>query len=427
MNELRPRGHTRFGAARHGRLRGRGPWALIGKIVASVVAVVLISTVSVGAYAAWDLVHSAKKSVHLVGEPKQPIPDIGAIKGGVNILMAATDTRTGQASEFGPLSGSSGAGNNDVTMLLHLSQDHTHMTVVSFPRDLMVPIPKCPNGNGGSTPAQDQAMFNTTLAEGGLPCIVLTVEAMTGLQIPFAGLITFDGVVAMSNAVGGVPVCIDNGIDDPYTGLNLSPGTHVIQGAEAAQFLRTRHGVGDGSDLGRISNQQLFLSALARTIKSAGTLTNPAKVWALAKATVQNVQLSDSLDNITTLYQIAIALKDINLNNVLFVQYPVYDDPANPNRVLPSDDADTLIAALKNDQPLQLTGGTGDGTNTVQPSAAPTPAPTSTGVAPGSSGTGSASGTPAPSDTSAPVQLPSNVTGQTAATQTCSNGNGPSN
>lgn len=405
---------SRMGIARHGRLHSK-PWATFAKVVASVAAVAVVSVLGIGGVAAASLISSAKPVIHLKGE--QSVPDIAALKGGVNILIAASDTRSGQGNSWGTLDDSSGAGNNDVTMLLHLSADHTHAIVVSFPRDLMIPIPAC-----GDNSAQDQAQFNSTLSEGGMSCVVSTVESLTGIKIPFAGLITFEGVVAMSNAVGGVQVCIGgDGIHDPDTSLNLDPGEVTLKGQDAAEFLRTRHGVGDGSDLSRISNQQVFLSSLVRTIMSDGTLTNPVKVWGLAKATVSNVQLSESLDNVTTLYQIAGALKGLNWNNIAFVQYPVVDDPDNDNRVIPDDaSAQTLVDAIAHDQAVQITAGTGQGSVDASSGSTSSSTPSTSG---GTSTSGSSKGSTS-TPTSTPVQLSDNTHGQTAATQTCSNGAG---
>ncbi|GAB3395955.1 hypothetical protein GCM10027568_29020 [Humibacter soli] len=418
-NERSPKG-----IARHGRLRAQ-PWATFGKVVASVVAVAVVSVLGIAGVAAVNLVSGTKQSFHLHGEASQPIPNIAALQGGVNILVAATDTRSGQGGAWGTLDDSSGAGNNDVTMLLHLSSDHTHAIVVSYPRDLMVPIPAC-----GNNYAQDQAQFNTTLSEGGMSCVADTVTQMTGIKIPFAAEITFEGVVAMSNAVGGVQVCIGgNGINDPDTSLVLPAGNVTLQGQDAAEFLRTRHGLNDGSDLARISNQQVFLSSLVRTIMSNGTLTNPAKVWGLAKATTSNVRLSDNL-NVTTLYQIAMALKGLSWSNIAFVQYPVVTDPDDSNRVVPDDAAaQTLNQAIINDQYVQITGGTGDGsvTASTQPAQQPTPSSTpapSTGKKSSKTSTSPATPSGTPTPTSTPVPLSDNVHGQTAATQTCSNGAG---
>jgi LCP family protein required for cell wall assembly len=408
---------AREGIARHGRLHTH-PWATFGKVVASIAAVAVVSVLGVAGVAAVNLVSDAKKSFHLSGEPAQAIPNIAALKGGVNILVAASDTRSGQGDSWGTLADSAGAGNNDVTMLLHLSADHNHAIVVSYPRDLMVPIPAC-----GNNSAQSQAQFNTTLSEGGMACVADTVTQLTGIKIPFAAEITFEGVVAMSNAVGGVQVCVGgDGINDPDTSLNLPAGNVTLQGQNAAEFLRTRHGVGDGSDLARISNQQVFLSSLVRTIMSDGTLTNPVKVWGLAKATTSNVHLSDSLNNVTTLYQIAMALKGLSWSSIAFVQYPTVSDPEDTNRVIPDESAaQTLNTAILDDQYIQITGGTGDGSVTTSDQPAQQPTPTSAPSS-GKKGKGTATATPSPSST--PVPLSSNVHGQTAATQTCSNGAG---
>ncbi|KQR54778.1 LytR family transcriptional regulator [Leifsonia sp. Leaf336] len=438
MTDL-PRRHQRArgpAPVRHGRLPRRRVGISAVKLFAGVVAVVLVSSVSVAAYAVWDVARSVKPGVHLAALPghtaiPQDIPNVGAIAGGVNLLLAGTDTRSGLGGVYNSSDeqdASTGEGNNDVTMLLHIAQDHKSMMVVSFPRDLMVRIPTCPAPDGnGTVSGSSYAQFNTALSRGGLACVVLTVEKLTGLTIPFGAVINFNGVSAMSTAVGGVQVCLASPVTDDYTNppLDLPAGQSTLVGDEALSFLRSRHGVGDGSDLGRISNQQVFLSALARKIVSGGVLSNPVALYALAKAAVQNVTPSDTLTNPTTLVQIALALKDTGLQNMVFLQYPVVSDPDNPNRVIPDDNASSAVNdALVNDQPVALTGTTGRAAEDPTATATPTPTDSSTpsdsaSPAPGDSG----SGTPAPSTTSGPVELPSSVTGQTAAQQTCTKGN----
>jgi anionic cell wall polymer biosynthesis LytR-Cps2A-Psr (LCP) family protein len=230
----------------------------------------------------------------------------------------------------------------------------------------------------------------------------------------------------MSNAIGGVPVCVAGDITDPYTGLDVKAGDNTLEGSQALAFLRTRHGVGDGSDLGRISNQQVFLSSLVRTIKSADTLTNPLKVYGLAKAAVNNIQLSESLQNVTTIASMAVALKDIDVSKVVFVQYPNHyvDGGVAPT----VDAADTLMTALKNDQAINLAGDTGVGSQadpnapatqtpaTQAPADTATQAPADTATQAPADGSTDASGGSADSS----VSLPSDVHGQTAAQYTCS-------
>src|SRR6187402_2216839 len=346
---------------RHGRLRRTSPVATVFRFLGVALAVVLVSAISVGAVAAWEVTSSIKGGLELrdsAGKKIAPPPSIDAIEGGVNLLLAGTDTRSGQGGAFANKAdqqASSGAGNNDVTMLLHISADHTNATVVSFPRDLMVPMPACPRENGTTVGATSLAMFNTALSRGGLNCVVLTVEQMTGLKIPFAAEITFDGVIGMSDAVGGVTVCIASPIKDPYVGLNLPAGTATLEGAQALAFVRSRHGVGDGSDLGRISNQQVFLSALSRKLSSGGVLSNPLQLYSIAKTAASNMTLNSFLANPTTMVSIALALKDIGLGNVVFLQYPTVSDPTNANRVIPiASSAKSLNAALVADQPIEL-------------------------------------------------------------------------
>lgn len=215
---------------------------------------------------------------------------------------------------------------NDLTMLVHVSQDQSNAVAVSIPRDMVVPIPSCPREDGkGSYNSMSAQPIHNTLASGGLPCTVLTVESLAGLKIPFAALITFQGVIQMSTAEGGVPVCINGPLSDKYSGISLpKAGTYMLAGADEPAFLRSRHGVGDGSDLGRISSQRVFLSSLVRTVKSNDTLTNFTKLYGIATAASQNMALSNRLKNVNTMASLALALvlKGIPLNRITFVQYP---------------------------------------------------------------------------------------------------------
>ncbi|MCI4657084.1 LCP family protein [Cryobacterium zhongshanensis] len=419
---------------RHGRLAHRGPVRSLGKFLAISLVVLTVSTGAVVAFAAWDVARSVKPGIHLAhdadtpGSTTAPAADVAAITGGVSLLLTGTDTRTGQGGVYATseeLEASSGAGSNDVTMLLHIAEDHQSVSVISFPRDLMIPVPACQQADGSTVSASSRVMMNTTLARGGLSCVVSTIEKLTGLRIPFAAQISFTGVTAMSNAVGGVTVCIASPITDDNTNppLHLVPGQQTIVGDEALSFLRTRHGVGDGSDLGRISNQQVFMAALARKVESGGVLGNPVTLYSLAKAATSNMVLSDTLTNPTTLVQIALALKDTGLANMVFLQYPTVADPQNVDRVVPqSSGAELVNAALVADQPIVLSGLPGRGA-VLDPSATPAPAPAAPASPSPSASVPATTAGPAPTPTPTGAVLPASVTGQTAAEQTCSKGN----
>ncbi|MDO4143190.1 LCP family protein [Clavibacter michiganensis] len=398
------------GIARHGRLRRPSGVRTAVKALAAVTAVVIASTGSVAAFAAWDLARTVQANAVDIGDGRAAPPSIGGIDGGADILLVGGDTRDGQGDGYGTGKDVQTGNLNDVTMLLHISEDHTRATVVSFPRDMLVDMPACTRPDGSEEPASSGVQINVALKCGGLPCVVRAVEAITGLEVPYGGVIQFNGVVAMSNAVGGVPVCIAKRLHDPKTDLDLQPGIHPLQGREAVQFLRTRYGVGDGSDIDRISNQQVFLSALLRTITSTDTLTNPAEVYGIARAAIDNMVLSTSLDSPAAIASLALTVKDIPLDRFTFVQYPstrlesgrVAQDVAKGDEMirLVADDADFTLAP----------GSTGQGVAAPEPAAGvPTTLTPDAGAAPSA-------------DPSAPAVLPEGVTGQTASEETCSNG-----
>ena len=411
---------------RHGRLRRRGSAAGIVQLLAVGVAVVLVSALTVTTVAVARTAAEVRGGIRLTqlaGQPHAPSPQIGSVPGAANILLAGTDTRTGQAGfqNRADLASSSGVGNNDVTMVLHISADHQRAVVVSIPRDLLVSIPACPRPGGGTAPPASLAMFNTTLSRGGLGCTVLAAEQLTGLDIQYAAQISFSGVIGMSDAVGGVSVCLATPLKDPYVGLDLSAGQQTLVGSSALAFVRSRYGVGDGSDLGRISNQQLFLSALMRKITGAGVLSNPITLYSLANVALKNMRFSDTLSSPLTMVSLALALKNISLANMVFVQYPSTSNPAYPGRVVPAvASAAALRSALVADLPIVLAGKLGRAA--VAAPGAPAAAPSaSASPAPGASSPAASTTAPAPGPSA--VVLPPDVTGQTAQQQTCSKSN----
>ena len=373
MSDLRPRSNRSVegpveGIARHGQLQKPSAISSILKFAGIGLAVVLVSSLTVGGVVAKSIADDFGPGVPLPADSAGPPPQIGAIKGGFNVLVVGSDECEEWDGCQGP--GDRGSGKlNDVTMLLHVSEDQTNATAISFPRDLVVPIPSCDkeDGSGSNAPMVGQPI-NVTLSYGGLACTVKTVEALTGLDIQYAGLITFKGVIAMTTAVGGVEVCLESDLDDDYAKIHLKKGTQLLSGKDALGFLRARHGVGDGSDLTRISSQQVYLSSLVRTLKSSDTLGNPSKVLGLATAASQNMQLSSSLISVDTMLSIALALRKVPLENVNFVQYPnttgqggIYEGKVAPVQ----GKADALMDLIRDDKPFELAKDTDDNGSVV--------------------------------------------------------------
>ena len=403
--------------ARHAKRRERHPILRVLSVVGVVLAVLGVSAAGVGAYAIGDTFAAlGEGSVELAGGSALP-PSIGEIEGGVNVLLVGSDSCEGQDIALFPRCANDDAEGerNDVTMLVHISDEPRRITVVSFPRDMLVPIPACPDGQGGEYSAMSSQPLNASYTYGGLACTALTIEELTGEEVHFAGAIRWTGVIDMSDAIGGVDVCVSGDISDAHTGLSLTAGAHTLQGIEALQFLRMRHGIGDGSDLGRISNQQQFMSSMVRKLKSDAVLSNPEVLFRFATTAVgltrtepPQLVLSSQLANPTRMVQIAMAAKDVPYEDILFVQYPT-EYTSDYVNVLPlTDAADQLFAALRANQPLTLTGEASQGSGVEVTGEAADPI---------------AEAAPAPSESAgaeeARVDLPAEIAGTTAAQVTC--------
>lgn len=400
---------------RHGRLRRHSGVAHVFRWIALGMAVVLVALVGVVGFSILRFTTSIE-TVDLGADVPPAQAGFAPYEGGFTILLVGSDQRQGQGEEFGE-SAYDGSRLNDVTMLLHVSDDHQLARVVSFPRDLMVDFPACEDPVTGDTvPAARGVQFNQALNRGGLSCVAEVVSDLTGMQVPYAAMITFQGVISMSSAVGGVPVCFAGPIDDPYTGLVIEEaGTHELEGAQALAFLRSRHGVGDGSDLARISSQQVFLSSLVRTLQSDAVLTDVAKLYSIAQVAIENMTLSSGLGDVGTMVSMARVLADIPLETMQFVLYPnVYSGA----RVVPDPErADELMRRIRLELPIDLgedSLGVGSTEETPAPTetAAPTEAPVATETA-------TPTGTPGATETPVPTDDLDGVVGQDASQESC--------
>jgi len=403
--------------ARHARYGSPGAVVTLLKLTGVALAVVVVAGLGVSAYTVYDWTSSYVGSAVDIPDQADVPPDIGEIEGGVDLLLVGTDLCEEELrADFpGRCDGPDAGGeHNDVNLLIHLSDDPRRVTTISFPRDLMIGLPPCTDPVTGQTfGAVRKEMLNVAYSRGGLGCVTRTIESISGQSIEYAAKITWGGVIKITDAIGGVTVCLASPIRDvDNTGIDWPAGERTVVGKDALEFLRTRHGLVGGSDLSRIANQQQYMSKLVRKMASDEVLSNPATMFGLASTIVHSVTPSQSLTNPVTLVQIGLALKSVPFDEIVFVQYPVLADPDNGNRVIPNEDAAAALwAALDANQQIQLTGPPGQGVVGASPS--PTPVPTS-----------APDGTPQPQPSETSVALPSGVTGQTAEDTTCSNGAG---
>ncbi|HET9657006.1 MAG TPA: LCP family protein [Kineosporiaceae bacterium] len=281
----------------------------------------------------------------------------------INVLLIGSDTRATAADcQLGGGCADGGAGANaDVEMVVHVAADRSNATVMSVPRDTMTDLPACTTPTGGVVPAR-HGQINSTLAHGP-GCTVAAVHHLTGIPIDHFVMVDFAGVIAMSDAVGGAQICVSGNVYDNYSHLKLTQGTHTLTGLAALEFVRSRHAFGDGSDLGRTYAQHLFLSAVIRSLKSAGTLANPARLYALADAATKALTVDTALASIPNLIGLATDLDKVPPHRITFTTMQTTPDPADPNRVVPAPAARRLFDLITADQPLTgaRTAGTGPG------------------------------------------------------------------
>ena len=255
----------------------------------------------------------------------------------INILVLGSDQRNGANAAIGGADG--GSMNSDTAIVLHISANRDRVEAVSIPRDSLVDIPACQGTNGKKSWPQTSAMFNSAFGIGwqlgqdvasAAACTGRTVQNNTGLKIDHTIVVDFAGFQAMVNAVGGVNICIPRPLHDTYTGLDLAAGQQTLNGVQALQFARARHGnIGNGGDLDRIGDQQRLIAAIATQVLSADTLANPAKVTSFLSAATSALTVDKGL-NLMTLSGIAYSLRSIRANDITFMTIPVLTGASAP-------------------------------------------------------------------------------------------------
>ena len=321
------------------------------KIAGLTLAGALVLGVATAGWAYWHL-NSNIKSVDIdsalgAGRPAKAVttPSASASAsaspvptGSLNILVLGSDSRSGKENQALGGGDSSGA-RSDTAMVVHLDAGRKKATIVSIPRDTLVTRPSCPLSSGGSTSVAYNAMFNSAYSVGGPVCAVKTVESITDVRMDHYIEIDFAGFAKLVNALGGVTVTTTQDIDDDDSHLHLKKGTHHLNGKQALALARTRHGIGDGSDLGRIGLQQMLVKALLEQISANDLLTDPTKLYEITDAVTDSLTTDTGLDSLSELISLGQSLKGLSADAVTTVTMPNVTAPSDPNRVVAKEPA----------------------------------------------------------------------------------------
>ncbi|MFG2791384.1 LCP family protein [Streptomyces sp. NPDC048419] len=343
----------------HGDRRRRRRRAL--RWSATVLAVVILGTAGAGYLYYQHLNANLKKDELNLGDAKDRARKPKANAAGqtpLNILLIGSDARDSEENQ--KLGGAKDTFNTapraDVQMLLHLSADRTNMSVVSMPRDTLVDIPRCTDpGTGKVYGALTSTITNDSLGRGGPGCTVATWEKLTNIHIDHFMMIDFAGVVSMADAIGGVPVCVDADIyskssDGHGSGLKLKKGTTYVKGVQALEWLRTRYGFEDNTDIARAKAQHQYMNAMVRQLRENATLGNPNRLRNLAETATSALTVDDGLGSVAKLYDLSKELKKVPTKRITMTTMPWQYSATNSGRVVPKPgDADKLFRLVRED------------------------------------------------------------------------------
>ena len=192
-----------------------------------------------------------------------PEPAPSAPTGALNLLLLGLD------------GASPGGGRRaDSILLVHVPADRSRLYLISLPRDLQVPIPKV-----GTNKLNSSFAYGSTGAKGdptqGYDLTRRVVTEVTGVPIDAGAVLTYSALRKLTDAVGGVPVCLPTTIRSHHTLRAYPAGCQQLDGAAAVDVLRQRYGMPDGG-LDRDRNAQRYAAGLLRRIVERGGLTDPA-------------------------------------------------------------------------------------------------------------------------------------------------------
>lgn len=247
---------------------------------------------------------------------------------GTNWLLVGSDSREGltKAERKELHTGKDeGSQRTDTIMVIHID-DSGKPTLVSLPRDSYITIP-AHIALDGSSVEDRKNKINTAYGKGGAPLLVETVERNTGLHIDHYMEVGFKGIRDITDAVGGVNMCVPADVTDENSGLNLLAGCQELDGKNALAYVRMRYADPKG-DLGRIERQQQFLSSVMKKVATPAVLLNPISMWKLVDAGTGSVNVGDG-DSVMDISSLARAMRALSNGNGTLTTVPVSETDAN--------------------------------------------------------------------------------------------------
>jgi LCP family protein required for cell wall assembly len=247
----------------------------------------------------------------------------------LNILIVGSDTRAGANVKYGHREPGE---RTDTIILAHISPSRDNALLISFPRDSLVQLPTCRPQKGLAGQRAHIGMINESFNFGGIACTWKTIESLTGIHIDHFAKVDFTGFKSMVNALGGVQICVPKAINDTKAMLHLAAGKQVVKGEQALGYVRARYSLGDGSDIGRIQRQQMFIGSMIKKAMSGATLTDPAKLYGFLDAATKSVTTDPEL-TVGVMRDLATSAQGLAAGNIRFITAPWRYSLTQPGRV----------------------------------------------------------------------------------------------
>jgi LCP family protein required for cell wall assembly len=306
--------------------------------VIRVIATALTLAVVLGTGLAWSNVRAFEDGIFHMSAPSL---GKGGDDGAIDILLVGLDSRTDahgnplSAEELATLrAGDEEATNTDTIILIRIPNNGKSATAISIPRDSYVAAPGLGktkiNGVYGQTreakrvslvkagdSTEDAATKGT---EAGREALIKTVADLTGVTVDHYAEIGLLGFSLITDALGGVDVCLKQPVYEPLSGADFPAGQQRLDGPQALSFVRQRHELPRG-DLDRVVRQQVVMASLAHRVISGKTLSSPTTVRRLESAVQRSVVISSGWDVMDFVQQ----MQKLAGGNVAFATIPVLD------------------------------------------------------------------------------------------------------
>jgi LCP family protein required for cell wall assembly len=305
-----------------------------------VIAVSVALAIVVGTGVAWGKIRSFESGINQVS----PLTlGEGGEDGAIDILLVGMDSRTDahgnplSESELATLrAGDDVATNTDTIILVRIPNNGKSATAISIPRDSYVEAPGIGkmkiNSVYGSVhfekmkelveqDGMEQAQAEPEAMEAGREALIKTVANLTSVTVDHYAEIGLLGFALITDALGGVDVCLKEAVYEPLSGADFPAGWQKLNGPQALSFVRQRHDLPRG-DLDRVTRQQAVMASLAHEVISSKTLSSPATLERLQQAVQRSVVISDGWD----IMEFAEQLQKLAAGSVAFATIPVLEE-----------------------------------------------------------------------------------------------------